>query len=286
MSSLSDCCNPCNSTVLPTQIPGVQGDPGAAGQDGTNGVNAFTTLSAETDPIPAIGDTFMVSVGNSTWMVVGQNIFIEGPANFKVDSIPGPSTVVLEFLGYTGDVAVGTQLPAGAGVSPGGLEGPSSIDDPLLIANGGTSAATKAGAQVALGLGQTIVKSDSDALAYDITNSYGSVGLSIVATAAGLWLIHARVTVVYTGVTFASSRTLSLRVRNTTAGTTLAETTRPTGVHTTTTFPAIDYVLDFEAATLALNDTLQIQVQLDTVESAGSSVISSASLAIVPLALS
>lgn len=284
MSGLNDCCSPCPD-VQTVNVPGVQGEPGADGADGVNGVSAFTTVGADF-LVPAIGANVTITVGNSTWMVVGQNIFIEGPANFEVVSIPGPSSVELEFLGYDGDVAPGATINSGDGVSPGGLEGPSSIDDPLLIANGGTSASTKAGAQLALGLGQTIVKSDSNSLAYDVTNSYASIGLSVVATAAGLWLIQARATVTFTGVTFASSRTLSLRVRNTTSGTTLAETTRATGVHTTATFPDIDYVLDFEVATLALNDTLQIQVQLDTVESAGSTVINSASLAIVPLALS
>lgn len=284
MSSLIDCCQPCPTTQT-VNIPGPQGDAGAAGTDGSNGVNAFTTLAGASDPLPATDGTILVTVGNSTWMGVGQEIFIEGPAHFVVDSIPGPSSVVLQFKNYSGDLAPGNTLADGAIVSPSGPP-TSDIDDPLLIANGGTSASTKAGAQSALGLGQTIVQAHSDALAYDVTNSYASIGLSIMSTAAGLWLVQARVTVLFTGVTFASSRTLSLRVRNTTSATTLAETTRPTGIHTTTSFPAIDYVLDFEVATLALNDTLQIQAQLDTVETAGSTVITSGSLAIVPLALS
>lgn len=283
MSGLNDCCSPC-PTVQTVNVPGAQGEAGADGADGTNGVNAFTTVTADF-LVPAIGANVTATVGNSTWMAVGEPIFIEGPANFRVVSIPGPSSVELEFLGLSGDVSPGATISAGDVVTPTGEVGPS-IATPVAIADGGTGAATKAAAQAALGLGQTIVEQASDALAYDVTNSYASVGLTAVATAAGLWLIEARVTVVFTGVTFASSRTLSLRVRNVTAGVTIAETTRATGIHTTATFPAIDYVISWEAATLALNDNLQIQAMLDTVESAGSTVISGASLALVPLALS
>lgn len=283
MSGLNDCCNVCPEIQV-TNVPGVAGSDGADGDPGVNGVSAFTTVAADF-LVPAVNANVTVTVGDSTWMAVGEPIFIEGPANFRVVSIPGPSSVELKFLGLSGDVSPGATINAGDVVTPTGEVGPS-ISTPVAIADGGTGAATKAAAQAALGLGQTIVKQDSDALAYDVTNSYASIGISIVATAAGLWLIHARVTVVFTGVTFASSRTISIRVRNTTAGTTLAETTRPTGVHTTATFPAIDYVLDVEAATIALNDTIQIQAQIDTVETAGSTVISSGSLAIVPLALS
>lgn len=283
MSGLNDCCSPC-PPIQQTNVPGPQGEAGADGADGVNGVSAFTTVGANFI-VPAVNANVTITVGNSTWMAVGEPILIEGPANFRVVSIPGPSSVELEFLGLSGDVSPGATINSGDMVTPTGEVGPA-ISTPVAIADGGTGAATKAAAQAALGLGQTIVKQDSDALAYDVTNSYASIGISIVCTAAGLWLIHARVTVVFTGVTFASSRTISFRVRNTTTGTTLAETTRATGVHTTATFPAIDYVLDVEAATIALNDTIQIQAQIDVVESAGSTVISSGSLAIVPLALS
>jgi len=151
MSGLSDCCSPCPETQT-VNVPGVAGDAGAAGADGTNGVNAFTVVAADFI-IPAVGNTVLVTVGDSTWMVVGQNIFIEEPANFVVDSIPGPSTVLLEFLGYTGDASPGATISTGAGVSPGGLEGPSSVGAlPTAITDNSTGTASDT---VAAGVGVT-----------------------------------------------------------------------------------------------------------------------------------
>jgi len=283
MSGLLDCCAPCPA-VQTVNVPGEQGDPGSAGTDGTNGVNAFTTTAADF-VIPAINSNVTVSVGNSTWMAIGQNVFSEEPANFEVVSLPGPSSVELKFLGYTGDAAPGATISAGSKISPAGLQGTNPFADPIPIANGGTGSATKGAAQAALGLGQDITQLNSDALAYDVTNSYASTGAAVAVVTTGLYLIIARATVLFTGVTFASSRTLSLRVRNTTQTTTHSETVRATNVHTTTSFPAIDYCLPVVAAQLTAGDILQIQAQLDTVESAGSTVITSGSLAIIPLAL-
>lgn len=132
MSGLNDCCAVCPDVQV-TNVPGVAGADGAAGEDGVNGVNAFTTVASPGFNVPAPAGTVTIPVGNSTWMVVGQNIFIEGPANFEVVSIPGPSSVELEFLDYQGDVAMGTPIAAGAGVSLGGLEGPP-IPGPLPTA--------------------------------------------------------------------------------------------------------------------------------------------------------
>lgn len=272
------CACPAVETVL---VPGTGGDPGT---NGTDGLNVFTITSADF-VVPAISSPVTVTVNDSTWMVVGQNVFVQGAGYFSVASKPSSTSASLTYLDYSGNTAAGNTITAGAGVSPAGTQ--PAINDPLLIANGGTSSATKGAAQLALGLGQTPTSYDGSALAYAITNSYAEIAAAatVTAPAAGKYLILARCTVVYTGATFASSRTLSVRVRNTTSSTTHETATSVTGTQTTATFPEFTVALPPLAVTLAASDVLQLQCQLDVVPSAGTAVISSATLTIVPLAL-
>jgi hypothetical protein len=221
-------------------------------------------------------------------LTVGQTIFISDGTEwgtFTVVSIPTSTTITARFLEHTGDSAVGLVINSGADVVTAGTEG--AIADPLLIANGGTSSATKAAAQVALGLGQGITQSSNDALAYDIINSYTTIGLTVTVPTpgTGLYLVLAQIAVIYTGTTFAADRTLNIRVRNITQATTVSESTRHTNTPTTEGYPTFDYVLPFKAVTLTQGDVLNVQVYLNTVESAGSSQVASGSLAIIPLAL-
>src|SRR5882672_6923819 len=95
-SILSDCCSPCDSAQLPpVNIPGSVGPTGAAGTNGTNGVSAFTTTTAQIGPTPAdITTAYTISVANSTWVVVGQDLIIgQGPG--AVLANPGPLAVVV-----------------------------------------------------------------------------------------------------------------------------------------------------------------------------------------------
>jgi hypothetical protein len=191
-------------------------------------------------------------------MTVGQNIFIEGAGTFEVVSKADSTHVLVEYLDYTGNTHAGSPISAGAGVSPSGTEPDT---------------------------GNTITEDNDQALAYDITNSYGSVGVAVAVVDAGVYAVAAQMSVLFTGVTFAASRTLSIRVRNVTQNTTIAETTRQTNTHTTTGFPAIDYVTPIAQATLAASDSLELQCFLDTVESAGSSVVTAGQIALIPLQL-
>ena len=232
---------------------------GATGKasNGADGINAFTVTSANFD-VPAISASVAIEVGDSSWMTVGQNVFVEGAGMFEVTAKTDDTHFTGEYLDYVGNVNSSNTIAAGASVSPGATQ-------PVLLS-------------------QVITEFNGDGLAYDITNSYATVtGATVAVPATGLYKIEAIVTVRYDGVTFAASRTLSLRVRNTTQSTTESETTRETGTQTTTTFPDIDYVLPVVSNTLTAADVLEVQVFLDTVESAGSSTVESVSLAITPL---
>ena len=111
-------------------IPGVEGSTGGTGTNGTNGTdgsNAFTTVSSSfVVPDPAAtppSNQVTISVVNSSWMVVGQNIFVAGAGYFQVASIPNSLSVVGTFLKYTGNSAnIGNTIPVGAGVSPAGTQ--------------------------------------------------------------------------------------------------------------------------------------------------------------------
>lgn len=122
MSAVAPCV-PCCSVPVSVQIPGVQGDDGS---NGTDGQSAFTTLTNDL-VVPAVGSTVGAAVGNSDWMVIGENVILDGPANFLVTAIPGSTSATLEFLGYPGDVAVGATISTGANVAPAGARGGSTL---------------------------------------------------------------------------------------------------------------------------------------------------------------
>lgn len=117
MSSLSNCCNPCPTTIT-TEVPGPEGAPGA---DGAAGINAFTITTADFT-VPNISNTVTVQVGNSSWMTVGQNVFVEGAGTFSVSSKPGTGSAVLEYLDYAGNTHAGATISSGAQVSPAGTQ--------------------------------------------------------------------------------------------------------------------------------------------------------------------
>jgi hypothetical protein len=277
------CCNACGQTIV-VDVPGVAGQNGAAGAAGSNGVNAFTITTSDF-VLPAANSNVTVLVANSTWMAIGQNLFISDGTNignFQVVSFPNNASVVLEFLDYTGDTAPGATVSAGAMVSPSGLQGPAESN---TFANGKTTGTTKATAQTNLGLGQNAITSNSSALAQVITNAFVEVGTCDVAVSTpGLYLILAKAIVTMAGVTFAASRTITLRVRNITQGTTIATADFPTQILTTQNEPALELAVPFitDAAAVA-NDHYQLQITIDTANSAGTLAVQVGSLVAVPL---
>jgi len=306
MPATSSCTPTCGTTALSTPVPG------PAGQ------SAFTlTVTAITVPDAALGpviaaDGGNIEIGNSDWLAIGATIFISDGTNvghFEVVTIPDSTHVTLLWLDQTGDSVSATVIAAGAKVVASGAQ--VGIDDPLLIANGGTgqitaalaraailesaplaiaeggtAGASKAAALTALGIGQSPTVDNKTGIAYDITAAAAQItGVSAAVPTTGVYLILAHVTVLYTGVTFAASRTLTIKVRNITSAADLVTTTRATNAPTTTGYISIDYVLPFYTGTLTAAHNIQLYIDLSVVESAGSSVVTDASIVLVPLAI-
>lgn len=123
MSATSPCV-PCCPTSQSVNIPGVQGDDG---DNGTNGVNAFSLVTVGNNVPAAEGDPLTLQVDDSTWMVIGQILIVEGPSNYIVTALPTSTSVTMDWLNYPGDVTAGNAIAAGDTVSPAGLRGAGTV---------------------------------------------------------------------------------------------------------------------------------------------------------------
>lgn len=238
------------------------------------------------------------------------NIIFDGPYNFLVQTVNyNTNQIVAEFLDYDNDLSAGDTIPSGTVVTVGGPRGPA-LSNPLLIANGGTgqttaplalaallsnaplpvanggtAGATKTAAQTALGLGQDPLISTVTGLAQSVTASAVQVaGSDVTMPAAGNWLVSGNVAITITGATFAASRTVTVKVRNTTQGVDVVTTTFQTGIITTATsadqivvIPPVNY------SGGSVNDHLQVFVSISVINSAGTYAVASATLCAVPL---
>jgi hypothetical protein len=130
------CCADACETVT-TTVPGPQGDPGAAGTNGTDGSNAFTILAAGfTMPNrqdQAVPHTVVAAVADTSWMVLGQILFVQVAGYMSVSAIGGATSVTLENLRddttseYPDNANSGTAIPNASKVSPAGLQGPAGV---------------------------------------------------------------------------------------------------------------------------------------------------------------
>ena len=92
----------CNTLVIGEAGPqGPQGLGGINGTSGTNGLNAFTTLTAsfvQPNEAPAAGNLVTITVGNSDWLALGQNIYIAQAGYYQVNAIVASTTITVSLL--------------------------------------------------------------------------------------------------------------------------------------------------------------------------------------------
>ncbi len=116
---------------------------------------SYTTTTAPVT-IPASGQTVAVPIQDTSWMTAGNFVWFTVPgansggtgnhANFTVQSVLGPTSVLLLFQSAPQDLVTGTVLPSGAALSAGA--------NPALttsLGGGGTSATNPAAALANLG---------------------------------------------------------------------------------------------------------------------------------------
>lgn len=90
---------------------------------GAGGLNAFSTTTADFVQ-PAINATVSVSL-DSTWMAVGQVVFVATAGYMQVSALPDTSHATLTNLGYSGNAAPAATISHPVQVTPGGLQGSS-----------------------------------------------------------------------------------------------------------------------------------------------------------------
>lgn len=194
LTSPLDCCTTCTDPVE-TNVPGPPGADGADGSNGANGVNAYTTLAAQFT-VPAELATATATVGSSTWMAVGQVVYLQGAGWFGVTALPNTTQATLQNLedaatgAYAANVAPGTVIAIGMRLVPSGPQGATGITPvgAFMVANNLSEgvAATK---RTNLGLGTAAVKNTGVANAtVPLVDDAGGLtnGEAVFATAAGV----------------------------------------------------------------------------------------------------
>lgn len=165
-----DCCTPCPSPVV-VNVPGPAGSNGTNGTNGTNGVNAYTTLTAGFTQ-PASGSTVGITVANSSWMAVNENLFIGTGGYYQLTAINSPGVLTVKNLGVTGNAVAGTGIPNNSTVTPTGATG----------ATGATGISTLNGVSPTTSKGDLMVDNGaSSPSASDVRLGVGSNGKALVA---------------------------------------------------------------------------------------------------------
>jgi len=176
-------CVPCCTTPQTVQVPGTIGNDGDPGVDGSNGFNAYTTVSIANTVPASVGSTVLLDVVNSSWMVVGQPIYVEGGSNYVVTAIPSSTQVTLQWKGFEDDAAALSAIALGAGVSPGGSQAVTTHTRLTVYASGDPYP----------------MKVTSELL------DFGGTDPSLVLNEAGTWLIFPRARIDYFNATYAAA---------------------------------------------------------------------------------
>lgn len=147
MSATAPCVPCCSSTPQVTNVPG------------SSGASGITTTSASF-VIPAVGATVLISVGDTTWMKAGKNLFVSDGSkfgNFLISAVNSSVTFTGEFLGFGLDSSVGQTIASGAVVAPGVGDFTVPVDLDLLTAFTDNSGGIKSDTIAATVARQTIV---------------------------------------------------------------------------------------------------------------------------------
>ena len=84
-----------------TGTTGAAGTTGATGATGSAGLNAFATTGTDFTQ-PANGDDVTVTVSDTSWMAVGEVVFVDHGGYYSVHTVTNDTTAALTNLGYPG----------------------------------------------------------------------------------------------------------------------------------------------------------------------------------------
>lgn len=149
ISSPKGCCTSTCTEPQIINIPGASAAPALPGQNGLDGVSAFTVTTAAF-AMPAELANVTVSVANSLWMAVGQTVFLPGPCTMQVAAIPNSVSVTLKNLKdtansvYMANVAPATVIASNTPLVASGVQGPAGS----AATNGGVLSGAGAAAAV------------------------------------------------------------------------------------------------------------------------------------------
>lgn len=124
------CLTDCTATTG-VQVPGPKGEKGdtGIGTPGAAGKNAYTILKVAFT-MPAEQASGQITTANTGWMVVGENITIQGLGSFRVITVDTSTLATVRNLrnlateAYLMNAAAGTIAGVGSRVGPGGEQGP------------------------------------------------------------------------------------------------------------------------------------------------------------------
>lgn len=116
---------------------------GATGAAGDTGSNAFTNTTANFTQ-PSVGATVVISVNDSEWVAIGQQIYVENGGYYEVTNT-GASSVTAENTGAAGNAAPAATVNSGSKVSPAGPTGADGIPAGTIVMWSGTIATIPSG---------------------------------------------------------------------------------------------------------------------------------------------
>lgn len=107
------------SITGPVGATGATGAAGATGSTGAAGVGAYTTLTANATPLG--GSVYQLDMANTSWISVGQIIYVQSAGYYTVTSITSSTRLIVNNPDYTGNNTA--NLLNTKTVSAGGLQG-------------------------------------------------------------------------------------------------------------------------------------------------------------------
>lgn len=178
----AECCIPSCDDVAVVQVPGAAGVDGEDGAIGSAGVNAFTFVTTQFTQ-PAAAANVVVQVGDSSWMAVGQKLFIQNGGYYEFVSSTASTNATLKNLGYTGNVAPTTAVAVANKISPGGIKGAdgaagTSATTPVTT-KGDLLGYSTVAARLAVGTNKRVLTADS---AQTLGLAYKAIDLTGAAT--------------------------------------------------------------------------------------------------------